>query len=159
MRTSSRTFVGSMLCGRIECVDIIIKNGAESNYYINGFKRLSTEGEVFVCVAALASLPTDSVLRSLKGNRVVKVHAELRQRAVSEMEKLTLLSRYTWSQIGGVCGLSGSELRTRILRAAHVSIGFLDHRVFLELQQLPWSLMCGDLDNKLDAFMQQEQPN
>ena len=77
--TASRTFIGALLRGLADFVEVIVADPTQSKFTINGFRRLSMEGTVFVCVAGLSSFPTDTVLRGLmRDNRVLAVHADLK---------------------------------------------------------------------------------
>ncbi len=81
--TASRTFIGALLCGLADFVEVIVADPTQSTFAINGFRRLSMKGKVFVCVAGLPSFPTDTVLRGLmRDNRVLLVHADLKVQAL-----------------------------------------------------------------------------
>ena len=57
-----------------------------------------------------------------------------------------------------MCGISGEELRSKTLRAAHISMSFMEHRIWAELDRLPWKLMYGDdLDANLDELMREDE--
>ena len=156
--TASRTFIGALLCGLADFVEVIVADPTQSKFTINGFRRLSMEGKVFVCVAGLSSFPTDTVLRGLmRDNRVLAVHADLKVQALGSVMYLTELSAATWSAIAPLCGISGEELRSKTLRAAHISMSFMEHRIWAELDRLPWRLMHGDLDANLDELMREDE--
>ena len=151
--SSCRTFLGALLTGLSDFVDVVVRDPAQSNYTINGFKKLSQEGFEFVCVAALASYPTDIVLRMLMvDNRVLKTHESLLAEALISVSYLTQLRRFTWQELGSLCGMEGQGLRSRSLHAAHVSVTVMDQRIFTQLDDFPWMLMYGDLDKKLDLL-------
>ncbi len=60
--TSSRTFIGALLCGLADFVEVIVADPTQSQLTINGLRRLSMEGSVLVCAAGLSSFPTLSLI-------------------------------------------------------------------------------------------------
>lgn len=133
-----------MLTGLDTFSQAIIKDDKESNFTMKGSLRLTHEGNVFICVAALASKPSYVSLKLLmKDTRLLLIHKEMLSNVSESMRELANLQDETWGEVGKVCGLSGAELRSKTLCAGAVSLGFMQHWGHNELDRLPWKRRTG----------------
>ena len=64
-----------------------------------------------------------------------------------------------WACLAVPLSLSPSELRHKVVAGSHVSLAYLDSKVFTTLSGLPWSLCLGDIETNLkDLLMQDDVP-
>jgi hypothetical protein len=147
---SFRCITRSLLTGLDSVVQRVIKDPSQSNWYINGWTKLSSEGRSCIVVTGLSAYPCEAVMRAMMEDpRLFRHKDEWLRLAQEEVEYLDQLSLGTWAFIAQACDYNSQQLRTEVLRAAHTSISFLQFRVFAILDDLPYSLMFGDIQDNL----------
>ena len=105
---------------------------------------------VFVVEAALASVVSDSALKTLlKDPRVCKVYDDLYASVSASMLWLVSLPEDVWAILAVVAGIPSSELKNEVITAGHISFHFFTRRVLYPAGQRPWSLARGDIKQNL----------
>ena len=152
--TSCRGVVAAILSGFNDLVKTVRKDPRASDYHISGYSKLTTKVKQFVCTAALAAYVCDAFLVELMSdNRLPSKVQELEDCMAQEIEFLAGISEPIWAWLGEACDMPAETLRSDVLAAGHVSIGFIMTKTLGEAKKLPWSLGCGDVDQNLDALL------
>ena len=113
----------------------------------------------FVVVASLASYVADAALRQImEDNRILRIIQELKASVREELDWLYGIGLGTWEVLAGLCGSLGERVRSDVLKAAHVSHGFMEMRIFSVAESLPYSLAEGNTDDNLMAFRANDEP-
>ena len=157
---SCRTVMAAWLTGLPSLVASIRADAACSDFHIHGFARLQQEAQHFMAMASMVSYISDSCLTELlEDPRVPLRQASIKAAIQTEVEWLASVSDYVWDSLAGVIGGSaGQGLRSDCLRAAHISVAFLEQRLFSEASKLPWSLVVGDKEANLAALKKGPEP-
>ena len=100
-------------------------------------------------ITAICGAVANSVLLELfEDNRVSRRLAELEACMRDEVNFIRYLAPYTWERLAGIIaqdGYTGFELHADAQQVSHVIAGFIDHKVFRQARQLPWSLARNDV--------------
>eukprot|EP00974_Lingulodinium_polyedra_P101850 9864877-Lingulodinium_polyedra.AAC.1 len=62
---------------------------------------------------------------------------KVRGTLLEQAAMLVSLVQAVWASLGGVCGLDPGFVRTKVLNAAHTSIGYCSQKSLFEAQRLP----------------------
>ena len=143
-----------------ELVKTIRADPPASDYYLHGAGEYTKDVQVYGTVAAVVSKVVDNLLVSLlEDDRVALRLEELKEIASDEMEWIAGLSAYTWERLAsGIEDCTPGFLRSSCLTVASSILCFMKHRVFNVAEELPWSLVRGDRNAKLDALKAGPQP-
>ena len=135
-------------------------NNTSADYYLHGAGEYTKDVQVYGTVAAVVSKVVDNLLVSLlEDDRVALRLEELKEIASDEMEWIAGLSAYTWERLAsGIEDCTPGFLRSSCLTVASSILCFMKHRVFNVAEELPWSLVRGDRNAKLDALKDGPQP-
>ena len=156
---SCRTLLAGFLTGVHSLVATVLAKPSESKYWLHGFEKLTPPALQFVAMAALSSYPSEGVLSELlEDDRVAKRADLLSDTLLDELTWLSNLPENVWGHIGSLCGLHAQELRSNTLDAAHVSAAFIRHKILSQINEYPWSLLQGDINDNLDRFKAAEKP-
>ena len=127
-------------------------------YLLTGFGRADRTVRHFLCVAALASFPTESVgIELLEDDRYLKRCSFLRELMEEELLYLSDLTDFVWRRFAFLIDRqagddAGESLRQSTLLAAHISAAYLYNDLFLTAQTLPLSLTQGCITSTLDEL-------
>lgn len=157
---SCRTLATGLLTGLDSLVARIRADPGSSDYHISGYARLQNEARKLVLSIAVASFVSDACLgEMLEDNRVALRLSQIRESATEEMEWVTRVSPAVWSAMGAACGdVGGHDLRHRAIAAAHISLAFIDVKVFRVAAGSPWNLATGDQDSNLASLAAGPEP-
>ena len=101
----------------------------------------------------MCSYVAESVmLQLMEDSRVPLKLDRLLEGLEEEFSCLCNLGDPVWAALGRPANMSGPELRTEVLVAAHISIGFLTVKVVEPATQLPWSIGMGDVEANLASL-------
>ena len=157
--TSCRGLVAAMLSGFESLVCFVRADPKASDFHIHGFTKLTLQAKKFVATAALASYVSEAfLLQLMHDSRVPLRSAELEEALNDEMSYVASLKDEVWESIAEPCQMSGAQLRSDVLGASHVSIGFLQSKVLREAKEFPWCLGYGDQQSKLNELKAGPQP-
>lgn len=157
--TSSRCLVRGWLSGIDDIVQVILADPAQSVYNIAGYRKLVPELRGMLVVCALGSWPSDSCLRSvLEDGRLAHRRGEVQDAVRSEIDFLLALGEHTWMSLGATCDMAGAHYRHEVLQASHVTVAFLDRRVFSKVRASPWHLCDGDIPTRLAELLAAPEP-
>lgn len=155
--TSCRVMVLGWLTGLSAFMHYMETQGVGER--LHGYAKLTRNMKRFVVKAALSSNVPESVQIELMADACVPKKLDvLEQCAAEELELLCDISNDVWEILAGVCDLSYTKLRQDTIRAGHVSLGFLYHRIFLEAKKLPWSLCVGDIPANVQKLVDSPCP-
>jgi hypothetical protein len=157
--TSCRGLVAAMLSGFESLVSQVRNDPKASDFHLHGFTKLTLQAKRFVATAALASyVPEGFLLQLMHDSRVPLRCAELEEALGDEVSYLANMKDVVWDTLAETCSMSGGELRSEVLGASHISIGFLQSKVLQEAKAFPWCLGYGDQPSKLSALKAGPQP-
>jgi hypothetical protein len=95
----------------------------------------------------------------MEDSRVPRRIAEHRASVEEEIDWLAGLDMSVWEALAGVCcEHSGQVLRADTMQAAHISMAFVDQKVFRECSKHPWSLATGDQEENLKTLAAGPEP-
>lgn len=152
--TSCRGVVAALLSGFDDLVKTVRKDPRASDYHISGYSKLTGRAKEFLCTAALAAYVCDGFLVELMtDNRLPLKAQELEDTMAQEIEFLAGIKASVWKWLGETCDLDAAKLRSDVLAAAHVQVGFIMTKALGEAKGLPWSLGCGNVDQNLDELL------
>ena len=153
-----RRMVGAVSLGLRELVGSIHEDARESDYYLNGFSRLSTAILEMMCVVSATSQVSEKALLLTKADaRLAKVLPEIDQTLDAEAERCWHLSTPKVLMLSQICGVPESLLRTRIGQSTLTQLAFSRHRI-REARGLPWCLARGDVLENLVVFSTETRP-
>eukprot|EP00969_Alexandrium_andersonii_P208773 9220574-Alexandrium_andersonii.AAC.1 len=152
--------MAAWLTGLPSLVASIRADPACSDFHIHGFARLQQPAQIFMAMAAMVSYISDSCLTELLEDPRVPLRLESIRAAIeSEVQWLASVSPFVWGSLARVIGdCAGQGLRSDCLRAAQISVAFLEQRLFSEASKLPWSLVVGDKEANLAALKAMPEP-
>jgi len=132
---SARQLLLARLVGLDSLVAAVLGNPKASHFYIGGYKRKTGKVDRFICLAAFASIPADTLLSDLlKDDRVVLHQAEYRDHLREEMDWLQDLPIELWAIVCGLCDTGAGTIRSQVLASAHTSLGFIHERWWSEVE-------------------------
>jgi hypothetical protein len=151
--SSARTMIAACLTGLSDFLSWVKGKPGVSGFYLNGFWRLTGSRWLFLCQVALYSQVPDSILGALLAdNRVARTAGDLRGRIKASLQRLADLPNGVWGCLAGVAGVTLSDLRSTVLRAAQRSAAFFQNRVLDEVEGLPWRLCAGNVAENLQEL-------
>lgn len=151
---SCRGVAAAILSGFDDLVKVVRKDPRASDYHISGYSKLTTKAKQFVFTAALVAYVCDGFLVELMSDNRLPLRAqELEDCMAQEIEFLAGINQCVWAWLGEACDLPAVTLRSDVLAAGQVSIGFITTKALGEARKLPWSLGCGDVDRNLDGLL------
>ena len=156
---SSRTLVAALLTGIDGLVRMIKQDKKNSLFYLRGFDRLKGPAKEFIVVASMASRVADAFQTELMhDNRVAQNIDALWVVLGEQLRSIIDLPQEAWSWLGEACGWTSDIVADQCINAAHVSLHFLWRRVLEPAEELPWSLVRGDIDGNLTELYAGECP-
>ena len=156
---SSRTMVAATLTGIEDLVAFIKKDKKNSLFYLRGFDRLRGPAKEFLVVATVASRVAEAFQTELMhDNRVARNLDGLWMILGEQLRSIIDLPEETWSVMGETCGWHGTAVADECINAAHICLHFLWRRVLEPADELPWSLVRGDVDGNLSELFAGECP-
>ena len=140
-------------------VDHMRVSGA-SDWYLSGFKRMESQHKEFMLEASIVSRVAESFQQELmEDSRLALRYTELIGVMSDELRWMCVLDGEVWRRLGFACGLSGEELASRCIAAAHISYHFIWRRVLQPAGEYPWALLDGgDIRANLEELRHQEEP-
>lgn len=158
--TSCRSLHAGLLSGVHSLVASVLANPSASKFYLGGFQTLSSEAKEFVVVAGLAAYPSDAVLAELlEDDRVSRRLPELERALQDEIGCWGRIPEPVWDLLGSACGKHGQWLRAVVVRAGHVSAGFISTKLFREAREGVWGLLQGSVQQGLERLaLQEDEP-
>ena len=93
----------------------------------------------------------------LRDNRLLKHGVEVLETAIEELQLLESLPTEVWKCLSDHAGISPTDMRHKVTSGCHVSLAYLDKRVFSTLCALPWSLCIGDVNHNLEQLLQEPE--
>ena len=157
--TSCRGLLAAMLSGFESLVSFVRADPKASDFHLHGFTKLTLPAKRFVATAGLASYVSEGfLLQLMQDSRVPLKCAELEEALNDEVSYLAGVKDVVWNALAEPCHMSGGELRSDVLGASHISIGFLQSKVLQEAKDFPWCLGYGDQTSKLSDLKAGPQP-
>lgn len=158
---SCRALVGCLAVGLEELVAASKKDPHSSDFYINGFSRLSPSVKMYAVRASLVAYVPDSFLQQLmEDDRVGKRFPTFEKTMVEELAWLEGLSPTTWKRLAQVAGPAAcpQKLRSEVLLGGQVAASFITNRVLNIARGFPWCLVRGDVEQKLSDLSSLSSP-
>ena len=156
--TSCRTMTAAFLTGIEDLVQHIRKHSTKL-FYLRGFARLDVPKKEFIVVCGVVSRVAEALQAHLMhDNRVAKQLESIWDVLAKQMKWVIDLPADTYSLLGEICQLPGTDVADLCINAAHVSLHFVHRRVLAPASELPWSLVRGDVLANLDELAQGECP-
>ena len=123
-------------------------------YLLTGFEKAVPACRYFLAIASLASVPSEAAAAELlKDDRFLKRADEIWQLMEENMLYLSDLSDYVLQRYAALAQSEsdggGDDLRQDVLLGGHISIGYLYHDQYVQLQHLPLSLTQGDIAGRI----------
>ena len=157
---SCRSVALSVSTGLLSLLQHLQNSGVISDYESQGTKMIKEEQILFCFSIGLVSYVPESFIEALlRDNRLLRHGLEVLENTLEELSVLETVEAEVWACLAGPLRLSPSELRHKVVAGSHVSLAYLDSKVFTTLSGLPWSLCLGDMETNLkDLLMQDEMP-
>lgn len=155
---SCRALVASLCVGLEEVVAITLADKSTTNFNLHGFSRLTSDVKKYICIATIAAFPADALqLQVLDDDRVARRTEQLKQALADEVGWVEELDDFTWQRLAQVIdrknsGMSPYDLRSAALTAVHVSCAYIHKKIFSVADELPWSLVAGDVSENLQRL-------
>ena len=156
-----RQMLHAQLLGLGSLVHAVLQDPDASQYLISGFAQLTAAVQYFLSVAAFASFPAEGLLAELLEDDRVCLHFQTYQVLLGqEMTSLLLLPPLVWEAVTGLCSseVSPSSLKSQVLSSAHISLGFIESRVWRRCSDWPWKLAIGDIAKNIEELASMPQP-
>ena len=157
---SCRSLVASLCLGLQGLAKVTRSDPTASEYHLHGFDNLTPQVIRYAIAASLSANICDAVLVELLADARVALRLEhLQTTMLEELTWLADMSPFSWSVLPGLVDCSAATLRSDTLRSANISAGCIHRKVFRVAQQLPWSLVRGDVRSNLQTLMQGPPPS
>ena len=154
-----RSLLGAMLLGMPSLVDSIAEDPSQSNYYIEGFKRLRGEVRQMVCMVACSSKVSESVTtKVLDDERVPRNLTAIDSKLAAESGYVLNLPDSALAPIAKLCDRTVFDLQHDNAVAVSVQIGYMQRRL-REARKPPWTMCGGSPLEKLQALESGPRPN
>jgi len=146
-----RVVMGGVVLGFESMFAWLCDRGVLTEYEQHGVERLDAKGREFLCVLALSSSISDSMLLAVLADNRVAQQAEVLEHGVAEEVLYTdALPLSIWELLSSQLGSTGApRLRDLCIRSAFISAAFLKYRIFDTANNYPWCLCKGDLEQNL----------
>eukprot|EP00971_Amphidinium_carterae_P304877 6058594-Amphidinium_carterae.1 len=96
----------------------------------SAYFQISKEARSFIFIAALSSRVAEHFLASmLADNRCARQVVQLRQDLQTDIEDLSMLPLFIWSNMAALLDLSAEVFQDKVLSAAVLSHGYIEHKV------------------------------
>ena len=133
-------------------------SGSITDFEAHGSNMLQKEEIRFCYIIGLVSyVPETFVELMLRDNRLLKHGIDVLESAIEELQLLESVTSEVWTCLAGHVGGSPTDLRHQVISGCHVSLAYLDKRVFSTLTSLPWSLCIGDIAQNLQDLLEDEE--
>ena len=112
------------------------------DYYLHGFDRFGQAERRYMVLAALCSWPAEKFISAvLQDDRLLRDVAKYKATLEQGLCWLEDMSDQVWKSLAQTAKVPEDwpNLKDQCLTAAHVSCGFVHHRVFDEMNKEPWS--------------------
>ena len=147
-----------MATGLCNCIDLLRHRHAISQYYIKSFTNLTDRHRRAFIVGAMASYLADALLNdALADNRLPLLLPTLDGEIQMETEWLLSVPDLHWTFLAGLCNSDMVSLRAETIDVMLTSAGFIRWRL-RDARQLPWSLVGGDVQDKLQQLKSGAKP-
>lgn len=150
---SSRSVVCALLTGFDDMMKTVRALPECNDSGISGYDRMTLKAkQSFVKVSMATHVPEAFLSSLLEDSRVPLRVAELEATLDEEMQYLGGVDPVVWEWLGAVCDMSGEELQSQVLAAAHRSIAFVYDRALSAAKSYPWSLAAGNVHANLNTL-------
>ena len=151
---SGRLYLRSLLIGIDQIVRITVRNDAISKWHLGGYQRRSTtEVRTYLCVAACAGRPSESLLLQLmEDDRFLLHHESLWQFVTDEFQYLLALPSNFYSTVADVLQVPTDQFWTQVIDASVVSMAYLHMDMWVPLSHAPFKYFVGNASAKIEAL-------
>ena len=158
--SSCRCLCASLLTGLPSLIEHARHRHGVSEFYMNGWDKLTIPSLRFAVVASLSSyVPETLLVQLLEDSRLPMQLEALRVLSLrEELLFLDLLPDEVWVRLGSICSERAASLRSMVLRAAYVGVSYINNKTFKDAASLPWRLATGDIEANLAILRSEDQP-
>lgn len=152
---SSRSVVASLVLGLESIVAATRADEACTDYHLHGFGRISAPIKKYMILAAITSVVADGVLLEvLQDDRLLRRSTEVQQALADELSWVESIGTFVWGRLARLvgAGVTGHGLRGDCLASANIVAAYIRRKVFQEMEQYPWRLAVGDVDENLEVL-------
>ena len=148
-----QSLISSCAVGLQALVGRVRADGSKTDFHLHGFSNFDMPLRKLAVLTGICGAVANSILLELfDDGRVARRLAELEMCVRDEVKYIQDLAPYTWERLAGIIGqdgYTGLQLHADAQHVSHIIAGFIDHKVFREARQLPWSLVRNDVSANL----------
>ena len=159
MGCSARLYTLSQFTGFPHLYMSMEQQGLISEYDSAGVHKLQAKEQQWCLeVGAVASVADAFLCATLADSRVALNSHHIAVEVQAAFDHLEHMVSSAWRLLASQVALPPALLRDRVLRAAWVSLAYLDWRVFSIVTDLPWSLVAEGPSDAVDKLQSMEEP-
>eukprot|EP00971_Amphidinium_carterae_P352212 6492484-Amphidinium_carterae.1 len=157
--SSCRHFLLGACTGYMSFFHHMRNRGALSDFECSAGTQLTARHVTFAAVLGLLSYPSDAATGILLADaRLVVVKSEVEQSLEDETIYIEQISQHVWQRLARCGDVPGHVLRDRVLCGVYCSRAYYFQQSLEQLEQLPWSLMMGDVGANLSSLLSADTP-
>eukprot|EP00971_Amphidinium_carterae_P173831 3445766-Amphidinium_carterae.1 len=157
--TSCRQLTLAICTGWMQCFKFLSDTGVLSGFESGDSHVLSADGQSFACVIGLTSYVPDAMLAFCLSENPLAQHRHGARDAINvERVYLEHVPMSVWERLAAYFQHGPVELRHKVLLGSNICMSYLQTRVFDRLEELPWSLCHGDIQQNLRDLQAQPAP-
>eukprot|EP00971_Amphidinium_carterae_P352599 6492667-Amphidinium_carterae.2 len=153
--SSCRSMMRAWVLGFHECLSFLrSEHIGITDYLANGYFQVTAEARAFIIIAALSSRVAEHFLASmLSDNRCARRMQELREDMQADIEDLRAMPVFVWETVASLMSAPPELLQDKVLSAATIAQGYIEHKVLSVCEGYPWKLLHGSLEENLDQLL------
>jgi len=155
---SGSAFTGGEQLGMQSLVQFIreVKHGGD--YYIKGYTFATQDVKAMFVMCAFSSRPSEAFQTiAIKDGRLIKRAGDIREAMALELDILHSITDRVVQLLAKPTNKTPTELRTMMVGCAETSVAFIEARVLVKTELLPWSL-CDEPNTRLEALAAGDPP-
>eukprot|EP00971_Amphidinium_carterae_P346177 6487493-Amphidinium_carterae.1 len=157
--SSSRHFLLGVCTGYMSFFHHMRNRGVLSEFECSAGAQLTARHVTFAAVLGLLSYPADAATGILLADaRLVVVKSEVEQSLEDETMFVEQISQHVWRRLASYGDVAWQVLRDRVLSGVYCTRAYFFQQSLEHLEQLPWSLMLGDVAANLASLLSSDTP-
>ena len=156
---SARTLLAALFVGLRPLVDMTRQDGKGSDYYLNGFQRLTSEILLYITVVFVVAFVPDSFLHELlSDDRMADRLFSFKEILKHELDWILSLEASIWNRLCMFSTSSPLDLQSVCINGGLKASAFIHRRCISVLVIDPWRITRGNIDDNLIELAEQEEP-
>lgn len=158
MGSACKVMLASMATGLDSLLAHIRAKRSESDYFLHGVERCTSEVREFFGAASIAAWVSDSILElMLADDRVPRQMGDIDEELRLEVQYVSELPQPVMNLLATAIGCSSRSLRSKATSAALTSAAYIVWKL-QPAKELPWTLCGPDMEQQVQALYEGARP-